>query len=478
MAFGPLGAMVLLVGASKRTHHAYTMRRGYLPTGSDLLNATLTLAQAQTVCDAISECHGITFNLDATHGHITSKPYKVWLKSMHEWSAAHNFASYIKDRPDCDDAEYVRYQTSEKHIHEMTGPICCAGDGCPRESEYAEAESRCNMPYASPFGVPRCTNLGGTALPNLAPKALMSSSATYSGRENAGRGAATDNDIGPKLFHSQCEDGPHWFRLNWTEPIAVSQLALFNREEYLYRLVGATIALYSKSVSGADVLQASYKYERGTAEAVWTLQPKVSDVRMLEVRMPAKGVCLHFRELMVFGDYETRYDRGVVDFHRIVPTVSSKSPRMVREKTADQRFQRDGRETSLLESILGRAAEVDSVPRLPGHPEAGASTGARGAGAGTGASPANGVEEKAAGATARAHEPRAPPPRSAAASAATAADPLHVDGDAVAEESEEDVELDDEELLTRAATTGLITAAMLLTMQMAWAKVNWLDRWH
>ena len=167
---------------------------------------------------------------------------------------------------------------------------------------YAALERRCDLPAASPLGMPACTQLRGEPLRNVAPlysTARMSSS--YPHEENRGAAIARDGVLNLSYFHTQCDGAAQWWRLDFTEPVGLWQIALHNRPDHRYRLVGATIV--ARAVGGGAPL-ANATVATSRAAYVWTLSPPLARVGSLEVRLPEKPAgegCLHFLELEAFG---------------------------------------------------------------------------------------------------------------------------------------------------------------------------------
>ena len=130
----------------------YNAHSGYLPSGADLLNGSMTVGAAERLCDTLSECLGFTFSV--VDGEPGEKKTLAWLKTSDEWVPHADHRTHLKDRPACK-VQYMRYQ---KAGH---GPYCCKGAACPADGSSAHVllESRCQLPGASPLGVPRCSAL-------------------------------------------------------------------------------------------------------------------------------------------------------------------------------------------------------------------------------------------------------------------------------------------------------------------------------
>jgi hypothetical protein len=135
---------------------------------------------------------------------LTSTKYLVFLKASATWDAEPTHFTLVKQRPLCAD---IAYRPMSPHGGDASarlalstgrGPYCCEGAGCPSEDEYDQAQFACEMPALSPRGVPRCANLRGVPLPNLAlasAGALAAISSAYPFTENAGANAAVDGRL-------------------------------------------------------------------------------------------------------------------------------------------------------------------------------------------------------------------------------------------------------------------------------------------
>ena len=282
----------------------YTEIRGYLPLGADLLNGTMTLDAAKILCNSLSSCMGFTLSSAAArHPHMK---HVVWLKAADEWVGHNEHLSFIKNAPACT-FEVKRYK---KAAH---GPYCCEGASCPDEDKYAQMETTCALPSATPNGMPRCSALRGTPLANVARLygvARMSSEYPFS--ENSGPAAGNDGVIDARsLVHTRCEDGPQWWRLSFARPMHLVQLTLHNRADFRYRMVGATVALRHQNTSTL----ASFRMGAGRSLYVLTLAPALDAVSEIEIRSPSPSSCLHFSELEAFGapQAEVRGGRPTLD---------------------------------------------------------------------------------------------------------------------------------------------------------------------
>ena len=150
-------------------------------------------------------------SLAPTDGMLTSIKYLAFLKASATWDPDPKHLTLIKQRPLCSGAAYRPMSPRDGDTSDLSapsaghGPYCCEGSGCPREDEYATKEYNCLMPASSMLGVPRCANLIGSPLPNLAlasagAKASLSSEYPYT--ENAGVGAAIDGRLDGKYVLS------------------------------------------------------------------------------------------------------------------------------------------------------------------------------------------------------------------------------------------------------------------------------------
>ena len=59
----------------------YTEHRGYLPLGADLLNGTMTLDAAKTLCSSLNSCMGFTLSAASPNLRTPRSRHVVWLKS-------------------------------------------------------------------------------------------------------------------------------------------------------------------------------------------------------------------------------------------------------------------------------------------------------------------------------------------------------------------------------------------------------------
>eukprot|EP00316_Scyphosphaera_apsteinii_P011643 CAMPEP_0119317770 /NCGR_PEP_ID=MMETSP1333-20130426/44268_1 /TAXON_ID=418940 /ORGANISM="Scyphosphaera apsteinii, Strain RCC1455" /LENGTH=421 /DNA_ID=CAMNT_0007323803 /DNA_START=34 /DNA_END=1299 /DNA_ORIENTATION=- len=305
--------------------HSYSQHRGYLPLGSDIMNGTFTLQHAQSLCDSISDCLAVTINVgNRAENVLAGAKHQMWLKSSSEWVPNGGHLTFVKLRPDCPGIEFKRMTflpTLSKALH---GPYCCQGAQCPDENAYATLEKSCAMPGATPLGVPRCSDLQGDPLENIALRSTnVSQSSDWPHAENKGANVAIDGVIDTQYFHTQCVNGPQWFRLVFNEPMMVAQVVLHNRRDHKARLVGASITMYR------DNWKPSLSVRMTTARKlfVWTFRPVLSSIKMVEVAMPGVNDCLHFSELEVFGATQQLVDEGPFSFQRKVPATVAPEPK-------------------------------------------------------------------------------------------------------------------------------------------------------
>ena len=183
--------------------HSYTRYRGWVVMGSDLLNGTMSIGRAQELCDAIPDCMSITTALGT--GMVTSRKYPMLLKASATWFEDPAHLTLVKQRTPCHGVTYRRMNGGTRLAYEpassATGPYCCEG-ACPAEAAYHAREEACDLPAASPLGVPRCLNLRGVPLRNLALSSEGSSAAMSSAwphAENAGVQAAASRPPSPPL---------------------------------------------------------------------------------------------------------------------------------------------------------------------------------------------------------------------------------------------------------------------------------------
>lgn len=265
-------------------HTSAWRRNADLEKGSDLVNGTMTVQTAQTLCNQLADCIGITFSVESWVSPDTKVPfqqrtYQMYLKGADEWSADSKHRTLVKQRPKCADAVFLRYRRASH------GPYCCKGT-CPEEHMYAVTEIGCTLPASTPFGLPNCDALRGQPLSNIAVSATATVSSQWRFAENAGIASAHDGvvDTG-RYFHSDCPaGGPQWFRLAWPQPVAVHQVVLHNRVTFRARLVGAKVTL--RSASGETLTTVVVTSARTTY--VWTLRPTAQRVSSVEIRLPTR----------------------------------------------------------------------------------------------------------------------------------------------------------------------------------------------
>jgi hypothetical protein len=146
----------ILLGALQYTEH-----RGYLPLGADLLNGTMTLDAAKTLCSSLNSCMGFTLSAASPNLRTPRSRHVVWLKSADEWVGHDGHLTMLKNPPTCP-VEIKRYKRATH------GPYCCEGEACPDDDKYPSFETTCNLPSATPNGMPRCKMLRGQPLANVA----------------------------------------------------------------------------------------------------------------------------------------------------------------------------------------------------------------------------------------------------------------------------------------------------------------------
>jgi len=213
--------------------HSFTHHRGYVAVGADLINGSMTIGVAQELCNAVSDCMAITMNLAKTDGMLTSTKYHIYLKASAAWDPEPSHLSLIKVRTQCAGVAYRPWGARDGDASAVAapaagrGPYCCEGSKCPREDEYSATEMGCLMPASSPLGVPRCYNLLGDPLPNLALASTgvhAAISSDWGHSENAGVLVAIDGRNDGRYFHTQCDGKPQWFNLTFPTPVVVHQV--------------------------------------------------------------------------------------------------------------------------------------------------------------------------------------------------------------------------------------------------------------
>jgi hypothetical protein len=413
------------LGAPPTPLATFTRHRGYIPQDADVLNGTMTIDEAQHRCSAHADCMGITLaaEWDAVWAVGTSRfKAQVWLKGTTEWVAHNGHLSFIKKMPKCTNVKFMRYKRAAH------GPFCCEGRGCP--SMHGYDERRCVFPAAAMQGLPSCANLRGLPLRNLAVDGVASASSEYPYAENGGPGAANDGVVNSTLYHSDCEGGPQFWRLQWAESMALTQIVIHNRKEFQSRLFDSEVRLMAKNSS----VLATWTIRASRSMYVWTLRPLVRDVSRIELRTPRELGCLHFKELEAFG----------------VPMSHLHDP-----------------ETSFRE--LPEASSPSSA-------EGGARAGGGGHAAGPSVPPSQREQQSE---QQRAHAPRtshsqhgpslpaaqSPTPRPGAGGRAAA-----TKGPTGEPPSDED--------FAWIVTTSSLTTFVLLFVQLMWAKARWLDCWR
>ena len=256
--------------------HAYSTQRGaYLSQSASIANGTFTLAEARSLCDTLADCMGIT------HHGAEPKPderIKLFLKASDEFWENADHTTYLKQRPKCP-LQLKRYRRASH------GPLCCDSGGCLPSSEYAALERRCDLPAASPLdaGVHAAQASRCATWCRCTRRRDVSS---YPHEENRGAAIVRDGVLNLSYFHTQCDGAAQWWRLDFTEPVGLWQIALHNRPDHRYRLVGATITAWPVGGKGAPLANATVATSR--AAYVWTLSPPLARVGSLEVLLPEK----------------------------------------------------------------------------------------------------------------------------------------------------------------------------------------------
>lgn len=438
--------------------HPYTEHSGYLPLGADLMNGTMTLDAARTLCNSLPICMGFTLaalkeNTRSSHIPKSSK-HVVWLKSADEWIGHEKHLTFLKKAPDCP-VEIKRYKKA-KH-----GPYCCEGASCPDEDEYVTFEASCHLPAATPHGMPPCKQLRGDALPNVAQiygQASMSSEYPYS--ENSGARAGNDGQIDKSLVHTKCEGDPQWWRVTLAEPMMIAQVTLHNRPDFRYRLVGATVEVRHEN---ATVLR-RFRVGAGRHLHVMTISPPVHHASEIVVRSPAPNTCLHFAELEAFGAPQHEVDSGKLTFSQVRPAVRPASPppparddsplsreAVAAAAAASSAMAEAARAAAMAAGAGGAAAgDVDmdeAPPEQPRRATSRASTraaagGAGGAARGGGSGGASGGSGGGGGGAASLRE------------------------------------LPEEHVYLYAAGAGWVTTLVLASVQSLWIRAHWLNMWR
>lgn len=167
-----------------------------LPGGADVVNMSMTVADAQKLCGSLKECMGFTFlNDKATLKASLKTPVHIYLKASDEWVPNKSHVTYLKILPHCRDLSLRRYRLAG------FGPYCCEGSGCPAENVFGTLELTCTLPFAAPFGLPNCDSLQGDPLKNLALEASASASSEWRHDENSGLDAVKVNLSLPHAFY-------------------------------------------------------------------------------------------------------------------------------------------------------------------------------------------------------------------------------------------------------------------------------------
>ena len=486
--------MALVLPALSACSHSYSMHRGYVPQGGDLLNGTMSLGHAQRTCDALPECAAITFAGDhhkvsqAMPGGLTSNEAErvtafTWLKGFDEWVGHGDHVTLIKKLPPCTGLKYMRYKPD--------GLRCCEGEQCPALADYAAIEKKCQLPAATPFGVPRCSNLRGEPLRNVAPLGRATSSSGYPFAENAGPEAANDGVVNNSLFHSACEGGPQYWRIRFPEPMELHQLVLHNRPDFRSRLYASTVRLLAAdgSAVGAFTVRAARDVY------VWTIRPPTRGVVRIEVKSPSQLGCLHFRELEAFGAPQSDPPRGANAFRELPEELPPSPPlplqRPQRQQMQPQQQQTQPQQQQMQQQKQPQQQQTQQQQQKQPQPQRTAATTSDGGVAGVTAQSPQAQQQHQqhahkttlgsggqSGGGGRSSDRGAASPSASRVPAAAAPTPrpghpnpgLGPGGARSAADVEEDLDW--------AATTGSLTAIALLAFQFLWVKTRWLDMWY
>ena len=459
---------ILIAGTG--ADRGFTMHRGYIPQGADVLNGTMTVSKAQEVCTGITECTGITFAGDVNavqRDGVLNYRTQVWLKGTNEWVDAPGHVSFVKKLPECENVRYMRFKRAGH------GPYCCEGTGCPASQSYAGFESMCQLPAAAVFGLPRCANLRGEPLLNVAPLGKASASSEYPHAENSGPGAANDGVINASLFHSAVAMEHHTWTLRWAQPVAIAQVVVHNRKEFRARMFGASISIYAadNSVVAAGTLRAA----RGMY--IWTVRPVVRHAVRLEIRTAKDAGCLHFKELEAFGLSEAEMPASGIAFEELPDTLEQVQQNQLNQ----QQQQLMQQQQALMQQVQQQQAALQQTAAQAQAAAAQAAAAASQAAAHQALEQAKQAISRLAAPSATAPQPQVPPAQPRHAGAPTPR-PGTSDG-APASAAAEDGrtmrrERIDEDEIGWMATTGSLTTMVLLLVQFLWVKTRWLDMWN
>ena len=488
---------LLTVGALAVTRaHSYDVARGYVPQGADLMNGTYSLGHAKQICDEIAECMGITFSGNyekvtkaAAIGQSSSGSQSaldniralVWLKAVDDVTDHTEHVSLVKSVRPCTDLKYMRYKSK--------GMRCCDGTACPAQADYAATARRCRLPAVTPHGIPRCSNLRGDPLLNVAPLGKASASSEYPYAENAGPGAANDGVVNASLFHSGCDAGPASWALQLPEPMAIHQLVMHNRVDFKSRLYGASVRLLGASGTDGREVLASFQVRTASELYIWQVRPFARGVLRIEVHAAEPFTCLHFRELEVYG-HPMGTAQGPTAFTELPETALPNQPTAAQQAAASaariQELQQQ-QQSQQLSMPPQQSQPVQSVAQpQPQPPAAGVSAHRAAEAAAPGGAQAQVPRAGSQRTTAHAHSaddssdpgnaegiPGAP--RGPTSAAAPTPRPGHPNPGLGRGSERTAAQLEDD--LDWAATTGSLTAMALLVFQYLWVKARWLDMW-
>ena len=453
-------ALVLMpaVCAASAAAIPYKAFSGYISQGADLINGTMSIAKAKEICTGLADCLGFTFAAEYRKV-LTAMQLEgpnavraqVWLKGTDEWVAHNEHVTFLKQLSKCDGVRFMRFKLKTH------GPYCCEGDACPRPGDFG-GESRCLLPAATLYNLPHCSQLRGAPLRNLAPQGTASASSEYPFAENSGPAAGNDGVANASIFHSACGDGPHWWRVDWEQPVALTQLVLHNRKDFRGRMVTANLRVVSEDESFQSV---TIRVARGMY--IWTVRPTARRVKRVEILL-AKD-CLHFSELEAFGVTEEAMKSADNQFTEVpTPDASKTGGRL--EGGADA-------PDSPAASAAGATSSGGSGPGAPQR-----DSGRRAAAAGDGDGKSGAASRSARAPTAANQEPSL---RAGMGLASSGAAPQRAHGGAAAgafDEAMEDSEY--EAMLDRVwmVVNFTTTLAIMVTVQYLWLKHRFLKYWE
>lgn len=422
----------------------FTFHRGYIPQGADVANATMTLEQAKLKCASLPDCAGITFagKLERLKKVGTERfTATMWLKGTDEWVANDDHVSLVKKQAACSSLSFKRYNSN------TGGPYCCMGKGCPSINGYKDLAVECRLPAkVLEQGLPACAHLRGKSVRNIAPDAVAVASSQYAHAENSGAAAANDGVINNHIFHSACENGPQYWRINWQGPMVLLQVALHNRKEFKARMFDSTLILRGRS---NNVLR-NVSLHASRSMYVWTARPLVHDVWSLEVHMPHQNGCLHFKEVEAFGGRQEDVQEMMAAFRELPeppypppppPPAKNDAARIMRQQQEEHEQQQQQRMAQNQQSAAALAQQQKQAKQQ--------------------------AQQAHAQAQQQAKAGKASNARTPSAAAAQAAE------EAMLRQSA-DSDLD---AIWAAAASSLATCALLFVHWM-WIKTRWLDVWR